>query len=428
MGKMKLHMTKNSVPKVAWLVSASFSLAVSAISVAEDYSARAFYGDPTFDRVVAVDVPSMTQAGETFTAAVPYPVDRAGNLNKVYAITRGAPSMDIIDPDTLTNVGSVELEHNPRSGEAYNARLGVQLVAGADKPMSSIIDPKTDTVLTTAGENIVTVPNGDYGGSLASGHPYWFNHREFAVIDRSNRKISLYRLVGKKKRNLRAVLLDQMDTPTSVHHFVDKGKTKRRGWDRFVHYAVAEGSPNNAIAPQLLKIVSFRGKLRLVDSAKLPGDPLEMGSHHADLHPDGRHIYQGSNEGNLFVIDRYTMDIVATVATGLGSGHTRFIPERDIAVITNHKDEFLTVVDLETHTKIDDIVVSGPQQNGQILQSHTTFVDPQADNFYAFASDNGYFYELNLDYLEVSRTVDTGGTPRQGVFIVSHEENGHRHE
>ena len=399
------------------MASALLGLVAAIPVVAQEYTARAFYGDPTFDRVVAIDVPSMTQAGETFTAAVPYPVDRAGNLNKVYAITRGAPSVDVIDSHTLTNTGVIALDHNPRSGEAYNQRLGVQLVAGADKPMTSVIDPVTDTVLTTAGDNTTTVPNGDYGGSLASGHPYWFSYREFAVIDRANRKISLYRLVG-RKNHMRAVLLDQLDTPTSVHHFVDMGKRKRRGLARFVHYAVAEGAPSDGVAPQLLKIIAIRGKLKILARAVLPGDPTEMGSHHADLHPDGIHIYQGSTEGKLFVINRRNMKVVSTVETGFGSGHTRFIPEREIAVITNHKDQFLTIIDLETHTKIDDIVVSGPQQNGQILQSHTTFVDPQADNFYAFASDNGIFYELNLDYLEVTRTVDTGGTPRQGVFIV----------
>lgn len=62
--------------------------------------------------------------------------------------------------------------------------------------------------------------------------------------------------------------------------------------------------------------------------------------------------------------------------------------------------------------------MSPPQANGQILQSHTSFVDPAAENFYAFASDSGTFYELNLETLTVTRTVHTGGTPRQGVFMA----------
>ena len=67
-------------------------------------------------------------------------------------------------------------------------------------------------------------------------------------------------------------------------------------------------------------------------------------------------------------------------------------------------------------------MVSPPQQNGQILQSHTSFVDPDVNNFYAFASDSGIFYELNLNSLTITRTVNTEGTPRQGVFISSDDD------
>ena len=63
----------------------------------------------------------------------PYPVDQAGKLDKVYAITRG----------------SKELEYFPRSSEAYNAVLGLQLVTGVDKPMTSLIDVVTDLSVPT---------------------------------------------------------------------------------------------------------------------------------------------------------------------------------------------------------------------------------------------------------------------------------------
>ncbi len=44
------------------------------------------------------------------------------------------------------------------------------------------------------------------------------------------------------------------------------------------------------------------------------------------------------------------------------------------------------------------------------------------DFFYAYATDNGVFYELDLETLEISRTVDTGGTPLQGVFMCQGAE------
>jgi hypothetical protein len=72
--------------------------------------------------------------------------------------------------------------------------------------------------------------------------------------------------------------------------------------------------------------------------------------------------------------------------------------------------------------KINDVTVSGTSINAEILQSHSSFVHPNMDYFYAFATDNGVFYELDLETLTVSRTVKTGGTPLQGVFMCQGEE------
>ncbi|MCK5676990.1 MAG: hypothetical protein KAH72_00745, partial [Flavobacteriaceae bacterium] len=79
-------------------------------------------------------------------------------------------------------------------------------------------------------------------------------------------------------------------------------------------------------------------------------------------------------------------------------------------------------IDTTTHTRKANVEVSGPSINGEILQSHSSFVHPNMDFFYAFATDNGVFYELDLETLEVSRTVDTDGTPLQGVFMCQGAE------
>ena len=59
---------------------------------------------------------------------------------------------------------------------------------------------------------------------------------------------------------------------------------------------------------------------------------------------------------------------------------------------------------------------------GEILQSHSSFVHPDMNFFYAFATDNGVFYELDLETLKVSRTLYTDGTPLQGVFMCQGAE------
>jgi DNA-binding beta-propeller fold protein YncE len=393
---------------------------------AEDYGIRAFYGDKLLDRVVVMDVDAMSMTDEVYTEGEdPYPVDQAGNLDKVYAITRGSDSIDVIDASTLEKKGLIILPHHPRSSEAYNAILGLQLVTGADKPMASLIDVATDTVVASVGIN-ENFSVEDYGGSNATGHPFWFNDDMFALIDRPNRTIHLYQVKKAKGRHgakFNVVLLDSVSTPTAVHHFV-KRKLFTNGKDQRTYYALSEGSPDAGIAPSILKYRLTRtNQLKFIAKTPLSSENIElMGSHHADMHPDGIHMYIGSTEGNMYVLNTDTMKIVKKIPVGLGAGHTTFVPDRNLAVVTNHKDTFITIVDTNTHTAIKNVTVSGAQMNDQILQSHSSFVHPNMNFFYAFATDNGIFYELDLETLEISRTVETGGTPLQGVFMCKGAE------
>ncbi|MEA3418852.1 MAG: hypothetical protein U9Q90_05580 [Campylobacterota bacterium] len=186
---------------------------------AEDYGIRAFYGDKALDRVVVIDVDNMKSAGEVDTEGIdPYPVDQAGDLDKVYAITRGSDSIDVIDASTLDPMGLIDLPHHPRSSEAYNAALGLQLVTGADKPMASLIDVNTDKAVASVGLN-EEFSVEDYGGSNATGHPFWFNDSMFALIDRPNHTIHLYQVEkksGRRRTKVNVTLLDSVSTPTAV--------------------------------------------------------------------------------------------------------------------------------------------------------------------------------------------------------------------
>lgn len=420
-------MNMKQISKV--LLTALTTLSLFAQSAnAEDYGIRAFYGDRLLDRVVAIDVEAMTLTESIDTVGIdPYPVDQAGTLDKVYAITRGSNSIDVIDASTLEPMGLIELEHFPRSSEAYNAVLGLQLVTGVDKPMASLIDVETDKVVATVGDSSIVYPI-DYGGSNATGHPYWFTDDKFALIDRGSRTIQMYQVTQRKGKRggWKVTLLDTISTPTAVHHFVKRDTSTLSGIESISYYALSEGSPDTGIAPSILKYTLKRNQLNLVDEASLAevGDPIiaEMGSHHADVHPDGKHMYVGSTEGNVYVINMQQMEVITTVKSGLGAGHTTFVPQRNLAVVTNHKDKFVTIVDTTTHTKVTDVTVSGESINGEILQSHSSFVHPDMNFFYAFATDNGVFYELDLETLKVSRTLKTGGTPLQGVFMCQGAE------
>ena len=214
-------------------------------------------------------------------------------------------------------------------------------------------------------------------------------------------------------------MLDELATPTSVHHILHRDTSMLSQHEKRDFYALAEGSAKEGIHPAILKLhLGKHDRLMLVDTVYMDRfDAAKMSSHHADFHPDGVHIYAGSTEGHVFIINRLSMDIKKVIKTGKGSGHTRFVPKRNLAIVTNHHDTFLTVIDSHKHRKIKDVVVSGPKTQEQILQSHTNYVSPDSMYYYAFASDNGIFFEFNLESLMVSRTLETGGAPVQGSFI-----------
>ncbi len=382
------------------------------------YSARAFYGDPTLQRIVAIDIPEMKLVSTQSTPGkVPYPVDRAGNEDKVYAITRGSNWIDVYDVRLTKHLYNIPLQHGPRSAEAYNTALGLILVTGSDKAMASLIDPKTDTVVAVAGNDTKTNPK-DYGGSLASGHPFWLTERLFVIIDRANRKIQMYRLNG-QMGNWQTELVNEVATPTSVHYIIPRDNNTSD-----TYYAIAEGSVEQP--PLLLELELKNEQLMLNRQVAIKAMGITgKGSHHGDFHPDGKHIYIGTDEGHCFVVNLANMKVVKVIETGKGHGHTTFVPKRNIAITTNHKDTYISIIDTINHTKITDITVSGEQQNKQKLQSHTYYLSPDNRYYYAFASDNGIFYELDLEKLKITQTVKTGGTPIQGVFIDRSEWMGH---
>jgi DNA-binding beta-propeller fold protein YncE len=50
------------------------------------------------------------------------------------------------------------------------------------------------------------------------------------------------------------------------------------------------------------------------------------------------------------------MKIVSTIKTGFGSARTTFIPKRGLAIVTNTKDNFVTVINTKTQAPLVDFV------------------------------------------------------------------------
>jgi YVTN family beta-propeller protein len=393
----------------------------------KEYKMTAFYSDPMLERSLAIDLETMSIKKEIYsTGDNTYNVDildENNTLNRVFVMTRGSNSIDVIDTKILENNTTIGLQHYPRSS-AYNAVLGLMLISGKNKAMSSLIDVKSNEVVVTVGEDKLTTPS-DYGGSNATGHPCWFSANQFGLLDREKRTVELFK-IEKTNGAWRVISQDKIEMPSSVHHIIREGDSSSNmsgttadfntGINDF--YAVIEGSHTNKIAPAVMKIRLKDDKLILGKKVDIGFDEsVQKGIHHIIFHPKEELIYAPSKEGVLYVIDYKDMKVVSTIQTGKGSGHITFVPKRDLAIITNHADRFITIVDTKTNKKIKDIEVSDEAINGEMLQSHTQYVDKDENYFYAFATDNGVFYELDLAKLEINRTLYTGGTPKQGGFI-----------
>ncbi|MCW9047513.1 MAG: hypothetical protein OQK46_05485 [Gammaproteobacteria bacterium] len=376
----------------------------------------AYYGDWDSNRVYIIDVDNMTLLKTVEnTGDGPYGIDQQGP-NKSYALTRKTESLTVVDNYTIENDGVIELQHKPRSTN-FNANTLLSLVSGGDKAMTSIIRTDMDKVTKVVGENVLTTPH-DFGGSLSTGHPLWVSDHHFFMLDRAAREIQLWNRAGDK--------LSVLNAPTSVHHIFQTPVSTMALEDKNVFYAVVEGNQTEGISPGVIRFEIRKNSLlqtaqvNLHDYAPLDLDVTQMGSHHADFHPDGLSIYIGSAEGHVFVIDKNTMQVKAMVEAGAGAGHTTFLPMRNQAVITNHNATYMSVIDTDTHELVTTVEVAESASPDYKSQAHTSGVSLDMKYFYSAASHDGMFFRIDLDTWVVSKTY-IGGNILMGSFIWNGE-------
>jgi hypothetical protein len=368
-----------------------------------------FYSDNDNNKVYKIDIPSMTLLASVDTADQPYPVDLAGP-NKIYAITRNDASVGVINVCTFEEEIRLVLNHKPRS-TSYNPDNLYSLISGKDKPQTTLVKVKQSQIKRLVGSEIYNSPV-DFGGSNATGHPYWVSKQRFLQLDRTTRNLQYYSTNGH--------LLDTLALPTAMHHILQAGSD---------YYAVLEGSPFQGIFPGLVRFAINGNHLVQTGQVSLTGfDPAIMGSHHADFHPDGIHIYMGSTEGHLFVINRNTMTVEAVADVGQGAGHTVFAPDRNIAIITNHNDTFVSIININNHKNIQNITVASTPPSGRKSQGHTASISPDENFYYGVASQDGSFYEIDLNQMAITRSLYLGGYILQGSFLWGEQPSSIGHD
>lgn len=367
----------------------------------------AFFGNSVGWEVFAINLSlnPMRVVGRIRTELGPYPVDEVAP-GTLLGITRGSPSVSVIDVPSLTALGAIPLTHKPRSASKHPSRP-LTLISGADRPRTSIVDMTTRRVRLTVGVDQGGFVNG-FGGSLASGHERWLpdisgSAPRFFVLDRVNQTIAvyLYDRTGTK--------LWECATPSPVHHVL--ADEANRTW-----YALCEGRPADGVVPSILPIRETADNVFQTDPEfSLPislGSVWDSGGHHIDLL--GNRLFAGSNEGNAYVFDKSQLGANPVVLrTGKGCGHVRFteFDGRKYGVTVNHTDGFVTLLDVtapgnEVHVADIPVSTATPAGPDDKTQGHTTMIYPDAPHlFYVMATMDATLHEIDLRTRTIARSV-----------------------
>ncbi|MCK5725449.1 MAG: hypothetical protein KAH22_01340 [Thiotrichaceae bacterium] len=372
------------------------------------------YGDPALNRMVIMKLSTFENV-DTFpiNGQKVYSADHVTD-DKAYIMPRGShfiQRLDRQDNGQFLPGKKINLPFNPRTG-AKNKKLGLELISGSDKPMFALIDIKTDQLVASGGRNEVTKGTFDnYDSQWASGHAVWISDNQFLLPDRQTKELSLYRVDKDANSQWQVTKTDSVITSSSIHTFTHKHSNDPNPQSHLI-YASMEGiNSSRSNNGGLLEVGVVGDQIQLGRLA-----PISAGTHHPGLHPNGQHVYVPTADGKLNIIDRDSMTTVKTLNAGKGAGHVVFVPEKNLALIVNHNDTFMTAINMTTHEKIKDIPVArdSPDFN-TALQAHTGRVSPDKKYFYNFATDSGTFFRLNLETLAVDKEIYVGGTPKQAA-------------
>ena len=408
---------------------------------------KAYFGDKVNNRIVVVDVDNMklldsidTGHQVSYAAEVIKTKATKHAVNpKLYVDNRGSNFIDVFDSATNTITKSIPLGFYPRS-IAVQERTGLVAVSGTNKAMVAIIDSATDTVIATVGNDVVTQPTTSghsyvSSGTLASGHPHWLDENHFVLIDRQNKKIDTYKLIKNSDGTWSTSLVNSLATSSPVHNLIppEVHGQKHSNANSTIFYATAEGA--TGVYPSILKL-TFTPSEGLSLSEELPLKATgftadQMGIHHLNFLKDQKTIYAGSHEGTLFVIDYSVtpMRVIKTIKAGIGAGHATEMKHNNLAVIINHKDTFITLMNTLTHTKIADIKVSNLTTITGQSQSHPQYhFSKDGRYFYLFLTEEGALVKVDLTTKKVVERLEIGGALAMGSFVTNENKESHNQE
>ena len=122
-------------------------------------------------------------------------------------------------------------------------------------------------------------------------------------------------------------------------------------------------------------------------------------------------------EGAIYVVNSKNLRVEKRVQAGKGAGHVAFSTATNVAIVTNHLDDYMTAIDFKEHKFLKNINLNFEHENiFNLSQSHMQYVSKDGKYYYNFWSDGGVFYRINLAELDVDSSIYVGGIPIQGNF------------
>ena len=373
-------------------------------------NAKLYYGDIKNNRVLVFNITAM-ELVDTIDGVGEYPYEVTKLSQKeIVSINRKDYGVALIDERTNTITRSVPLDFKPRSLQLKDNHI---LVSSVSEPSELLFDREFSNGVKY-GDSPYVDPTS-YGGSYATGHPYWVNENYFLLLDRCEKAVELYKIGSGEP-------IDKLHTTTSVHHVI---------YEDGYYYGVMEGDATTA--PGILKFTIAYEKIKII-AQRLFSDfsdtnVSDMGAHHLAMHPDGKHIFVPSREGVVYVIKSDDLSLVDTLTTGKGAGHILFskVDKITYMVTTNHKDIYKSIFDvsdIDNIKKLKDIYFDTEIPEGVTTQSHTTHAIGDRIYFTYNDANTTSLIELNLVDLNISRRLEIPNAQAlMGTLVSSLEES-----
>ncbi len=388
--------------------------------------------------------------------------------NTAMSTTGGDRYLEVVDMVAGRKLRKIPFNWKPRSSGAYNRYRDMHAVTTKEFPWIHLIDCPTDKIVFSAGTDTPTYsdPQGNDGGN-ATGHAVWLDANHFALLDRMNVNIQIYK-VEDDYPPYNVTLTQTIPTPSGCHSL----RSFAGGFlleDR-TFFAAIEGSYNEAATggvedspPEMWKMTfnSADGKFHVdvtltepvtgssnVNSVVFNTAGCGVGGVAADdnIHHFGCGTMNGKQiiavpltrtntvriiDVSTWVLEPLLMPSVGYYTVGGGgpvkAGHAEMYmndkTDNHRVITTNHSGKTVSIIDLKDKTVTDvpiPSLASGYVEGSGFTMSHANHVI--GDNYYFFdayynetTGHKGTFYELDIVNKVITRSCVTGGHPVQSI-------------